>query len=54
MNNYSDREIIFAGSLLLIAAVLTPLAGVWIWLAVGLGLWGASIGRDIVCKHLRI
>lgn len=40
MNDTSDAKIMLVGaSLFGIAVLLTPIAGIWIWLALGLGAW---------------
>jgi hypothetical protein len=51
MKGLSDREIMFVGALLGVAVLMTPVAGIWIWLAVGLGLWGASIARGLTARY---
>lgn len=48
MKNLTQDEKLIAGALLAVAVVLAPVAGVWIWLAIGLGLWAAAKCRDLV------
>lgn len=42
MKKLTDEEILIAGALLAIAVLLTPVAGIWIWLAIGFGLWASG------------
>ncbi|MBL9093162.1 MAG: hypothetical protein JNL96_18235 [Planctomycetaceae bacterium] len=39
---------LIAGALPAVAVLLTPVAGVCIWLAIGLGPWAAVKCRDLV------
>ncbi|MGC3967583.1 MAG: hypothetical protein QM775_09500 [Pirellulales bacterium] len=39
MNEFTDEGILIACALLAVAVLLTPVAGIWIWLAIGIGLW---------------
>ena len=48
MKNFTQDEKLIAGALLAVAVLLTPVAGVWIWLAIGLGLWVAAQGRSVI------
>jgi len=48
MNNFTQDEKLIVGALLAVAVLLTPVAGVWIWLAIGLGLWVAAQGRSVI------
>ena len=42
MRDFTGNEVAIAGALLAVAVLLTPVAGVWIWLAIGLGLWAGG------------
>lgn len=53
MKNLTHDEKIIACALLAVAVLLTPVAGVWIWLAIGLGLWAAAQGRRLVGGDVR-
>lgn len=48
MKKFTDEEVLIAGALLAVAVLLTPVAGVWIWLAIGLGLWASGQAQRVL------
>jgi hypothetical protein len=54
MKKFTQDEKLIAGVLLAIAVLLTPVAGVWIWLAIGLGLWVGRPGSICYQRHIPI
>ena len=48
MKNLTQDEKLIVGALLAVAVLLTPVAGIWIWLAIGLGLWASGQAQRVL------